>query len=215
MHFPFPIRERAAGSIREARLSDTVPEHRSSGIRVRLMRQILRFPKLAFAILAVCATAVLFSLATRHTPKQSHIEWQADRVLVDKSAHTLTLLRQGRVLALYPVALGRGGIGQKLRAGDNRVPEGQYRIVGRNGHSAFHRALRVGYPTLEQASEARVRGVDPGGDIMVHGIRNGLGWIGPLQSHVDWTKGCIAVTDEQIDEIWRAVPDGTVIEIRP
>jgi murein L,D-transpeptidase YafK len=136
-----------------------------------------------------------------------------DRILVEKEAHTLTLFRQGKVLKTYRVALGRGGPGPKLQAGDNRVPEGIYRIAGRNPHSAFHRALRVGYPTPEQIRQAQVRGVDPGGDIMIHGIRNGFGWLGSLQRRVDWTKGCIAVTDDEIEEIWRLVPDGTPIEI--
>ena len=172
-------------------------------------------PKFWFTFLVVCVIALLFALAARHTNKKNPIQGLADRVVVDKSRHTLTLLRQGNALKTYRVALGRGGLGQKLRAGDNKVPEGLYTIVGRNAHSAFHLALRVGYPTPEQASEARSRGVDPGGDIMVHGIKNGLGWVGALQSHVDWTKGCVAVTDSEIEEIWRAVPDGTAIEIRP
>jgi murein L,D-transpeptidase YafK len=137
----------------------------------------------------------------------------ADRIGVEKEAHTLTLFRQGKALKTYRVALGRGGLGPKLQAGDNRVPEGIYRIAGRNPHSAFHRALRVGYPTPEQIRQAQVRGVDPGGDIMIHGIRNGLGWLGSLQRPVDWTKGCIAVTDDEIEEIWRLVPDGTPIQI--
>jgi murein L,D-transpeptidase YafK len=140
---------------------------------------------------------------------------QADRVLVQKQAHTLTLFRDGRPLKTFRVALGRGGSGQKVRGGDNKVPEGMYRIVGRNSHSAFHRALRVGYPTPEQIRQAQARGFDPGGDIMIHGIRNGLGWIGRLQREVDWTKGCISVTDPEIEEIWRLVPDGMPIEIRP
>ena len=109
------------------------------------------------------------------------IDGPADRIVVEKQAHTLTLLRQGKVLKTYRVALGRSGAGPKLQAGDNRVPEGVYRIVGRNPHSAFHRALRVGYPTPEQFRQAQAGGVDPGGDIMVHGIRNGLGWLGSLQ----------------------------------
>jgi murein L,D-transpeptidase YafK len=139
----------------------------------------------------------------------------ADRILVQKHAHTLTLFRGDQPIKTYRVALGRGGQGQKFQAGDNRVPEGEYRIVGRNPHSAFHLALRIGYPTPEQVSQARQHGVDPGGDIMIHGIRNGLGWIGPLQREVDWTKGCIAVTDSEIEEIWRLVPDQTPIEIQP
>lgn len=140
---------------------------------------------------------------------------RADSILVQKKAHTLTLYRQGAVIRTYSVALGRGGIGPKVRAGDDRVPEGTYRITGRNPHSAFHLALRVGYPTPEQRREARVRGINPGGDIMIHGIRNGLGWAGRLQRRIDWTRGCIAVTDPEMDEIWRAVPDGTPIVIRP
>lgn len=139
----------------------------------------------------------------------------ADRVTVEKSNHRLVLYRDGTVLRSYSVALGRGGIGPKERAGDNRVPEGQYRIVSRNPHSGFYRALRVGYPTSQQVVAARAAGIDPGGDIMIHGIRNGLGWIGVLHRTVDWTRGCVAVTDEEMDEIWRLVPDGTPIEIHP
>ena len=166
-------------------------------------------------MLGAFVVALAFVFGTRHDLNKTQIGGTADRVVVEKSQHTLTLLREGKVLKVYRVALGRGGAGPKLKAGDNKVPEGTYKIVGRNSHSAFYRALRVGYPTPEQAAQARSRGVDPGGDIMVHGIRKGLGWVGLLQSHVDWTKGCVAVTDGEIEEIWRAVPDGTTIEIRP
>jgi len=159
-----------------------------------------------------CAVAIVFAFVSLQT-SQGTVTGSVDRILVEKEAHTLTLFRQGKVLKTYRVALGRGGPGPKLQAGDNRVPEGIYRIAGRNSHSAFHRALRVGYPTPEQIRQAQVRGVDPGGDIMIHGIRNGLGWLGSLQRRVDWTKGCIAVTDDEIEEIWRLVPDGTPIEI--
>lgn len=161
-------------------------------------------------LLAFVAFAVLVLLPHRTTPIPT-----ADTVLVIKHDHTLTLFRDGRSIKQYTVALGRGGIGPKQIAGDNKVPEGTYRIVSRNPHSAFYRALRVGYPTPSQSAAAHSRGVDPGGDIMIHGIRNGLGWLGPAQRLVDWTKGCIAVTDPEMDQIWNAVPDGTPIEIRP
>ena len=138
----------------------------------------------------------------------------ADTMLLIKHAHTLTLFRDGQAIKQYSVALGRGGLGPKVQAGDNRVPEGNYRIAGRNPHSAFYKSLRVGYPTPSQAAAAHARGIDPGGDIMIHGIRNGLGWLGPAQRSIDWTKGCIAVTDAEMDQIWNAVPDGTPIEIR-
>lgn len=139
---------------------------------------------------------------------------RADRVVVEKHAHTLTLYRGKVELKTYSVALGRGGAGPKTEAGDNKVPEGTYRIIGRNARSEFHRALRVGYPTPAQARIDAREGVRPGGDIMVHGIRNGLGWLGPLHRSVDWTRGCVALTDREMDEVWRAVPDGTPIEIR-
>ncbi len=165
------------------------------------------------ALLLVCGIAL--ALVTRSgTPASVAPGTQADRIVVEKRAHTLTLFRHGQVLKSYRVALGRGGPGPKVQAGDNRVPEGLYRIVGRNAHSSFHRALRVGYPTPADIHQAQLRAVDPGGDIMVHGIRNGLGWLGPLQRNIDWTKGCVAVTDQEIEEIWNLVPDGTVIEIR-
>ena len=127
----------------------------------------------------------------------------------------MSLYNRGRLLATYHVALGRGGSGQKLRAGDNRVPEGIYPIVARNSQSAFHRSLRLGYPTSEQRFAARQMGADPGGDIMIHGIRNGFGWIGSLQSMIDWTRGCIAVTDAEMDQVWAAAPLGTTVEIDP
>ena len=160
-----------------------------------------------------CVVIIVLAFVSLQSSQSVVIDGSADRIVVNKQAHTLTLFQQGKILKTYRVALGRGGPGQKSRAGDNRVPEGVYRIVGRNPHSAFHRALRVGYPTPEQVRDAQARGVDPGGDIMVHGIKNGLGWLGSLQQRVDWTKGCIAVTDGEIDEIWRLVLDGTPIEI--
>jgi murein L,D-transpeptidase YafK len=163
--------------------------------------------------ISACVAIIALTFVYLHASEGGLIDGPADRIVVAKQAHTLTLYRQGKVLKTYRVALGRGGIGPKLQAGDNRVPEGVYRIVGRNPQSAFYRSLRVGYPTPEQIRQAQARGVSPGGDIMVHGIRNGLGWIGPLQQQIDWTKGCIAVTDREIDEIWREVPDGTTIEI--
>ena len=88
-----------------------------------------------------------------------------------------------------------------------------YTIVAHNSHSAFHQALRIGYPTEAQIVAAHRHGLEPGGDIMIHGIRNGLGWLGTLQRQVDWTKGCIAVTDAKIHVIAKAVPDGTRVVI--
>lgn len=139
----------------------------------------------------------------------------ADLIRVEKGERRLSLLRSGDVMKSYRIALGANPQGHKRQAGDERTPEGRYSIAGRNPHSRFHRALRVSYPNAADVAQARERGVSPGGDIMIHGIRNGLGWIGPLHRFVDWTDGCVAVTDGEMDEIWRAVADGTPVEIVP
>ncbi len=140
---------------------------------------------------------------------------EADRIIVEKSKRTLTLLRGKTVLKHYPISLGREPIGAKEREGDGKTPEGIYRIIAHKPDSSFHRALRVSYPDAADIERAQKQGVSPGSDIMVHGIRNGLGWIGRAQRALDWTAGCIAVTNPEIEELFAAVPDGAVIEIRP
>ena len=139
----------------------------------------------------------------------------ADRLLVEKAARRLTLLRDGTPLKTYRVALGRAPVGPKEQEGDQRTPEGTYLIDFHKEDSDFHRALHISYPEQRDIDQATARGVSAGSDIMIHGIRNGLGWIGAFHRRTDWTAGCIAVTDFEIEEIWRAVPDGTPIEIRP
>ncbi|MDQ6768975.1 MAG: L,D-transpeptidase family protein [Gemmatimonadota bacterium] len=140
---------------------------------------------------------------------------RGDRLLVEKAAHRMGLFRGDSLLKVYRVALSRAPVGDKMQEGDNRVPEGVYRIDRRLEHSRFHRALHVSYPDSAHATRAHALGLAPGGDVMVHGIKNGLGWVGAWQRRLDWTKGCIAVTNAEIDELWRAVPDGAIIEIRP
>jgi murein L,D-transpeptidase YafK len=138
----------------------------------------------------------------------------ADLVVIDKSLHRLSLFAHGRLLRAYQVALGGGGLGPKVRAGDRRTPEGRYVIDGRNPHSAYHMSLHISYPDAHDLAEAAARGVAPGGDIMIHGLKNGLGWIGSAHRRFDWTAGCVGVTDAEIEEIWRLVPDGTAVLIR-
>lgn len=140
---------------------------------------------------------------------------RADRVVVRKGARTLELYRSGRLLRAYPIALGRDPLGHKQQEGDGRTPEGRYVLDYRNPRSSYHKALHVSYPSAADSASARSRGVNPGGQIMVHGVRNGLGFVGRLHRIFDWTDGCIAVTDQEIDEIWRSVADGTPIEIEP
>ena len=140
---------------------------------------------------------------------------KADKILVMKAERTLVLLKDGKTLKRYSIALGRAPVGPKQREGDARTPEGIYRIDSRNPHSGYHLALHISYPDADDRARARKIGVSPGDAIMIHGIRNGFGWLGPAHRLVDWTGGCIAVTNDEIEEIWRAVPIGTPIEIRP
>lgn len=140
---------------------------------------------------------------------------RADRVVVDKSERTLALLAGIDTLKVYEVSLGGAPVGHKGQEGDERTPEGRYLLDYRNPQSSAHLSLHVSYPDSADVARARAAGVDPGGMIMVHGIYDGLGWLGRLHRLMDWTDGCIAVTNAEMDEIWRAVPDGTPIEIRP
>lgn len=144
-------------------------------------------------------------------PKDAH----ADKVLVLKSERALELLDHGTVLKKYRVALGGTPVGKKQKQGDHKTPEGFYVIDHRNEHSHYYRALHISYPNEDDRAEARKAGVSPGGDVMIHGLPNGLGWVGSKHRWRDWTDGCIAVTNNEMDEIWRTVADGTPIEIRP
>ena len=125
------------------------------------------------------------------------------------------LMNKEKVLKTYRVALGGQPKGPKTREGDGKTPEGRYVIDRRNAKSRFHLALHISYPNTSDVDNARKLGVPPGGDIIIHGLPNGFGWMGALHTKWDWTDGCIAVTNAEIEEIWRAVPDGTPIEIRP
>ena len=143
------------------------------------------------------------------------IHEKVDRVVVLKRKHKLLLLNGDRVIKAYLVALGRGGLLPKQQQGDRRTPEGLYEIDRRNRASSFHRALHISYPNEADRERAHKLGVSPGSNIMIHGITNGLGWIDSRHRISDWTDGCIAVTDSEIEEIWSLVPDGTPVEIRP
>ncbi len=167
-----------------------------------------RIQPLRIAISAVLLAAV--SGANTISPVLDPV----DKILVEKAAHRLTLQFQGKAVRTYQVALGRAS-GPKERKGDHRTPEGLYRIDSRKADSSFHLALHVSYPNTADQARARSLGVDPGGDIMIHGIHNSLGWLGSLHRRIDWTQGCIAVTDQEIEEIWSMVKDGTPVEIRP
>lgn len=138
----------------------------------------------------------------------------ADRVLVDKSDEKLYLLKEGVVIAQYSVSFGANPKGHKQQEGDERTPEGSYILDYKKKDSTFYRAIHISYPNEEDRKSAAERGVDPGGAIMIHGQRNWLGWLSFITQRFNWTDGCIAVTNGEMDEIWDSVPVNTPIEIR-
>jgi murein L,D-transpeptidase YafK len=162
----------------------------------------VRRPLLLFVLLSTVASA---------EPK---FEPKVDRVVVLKTKHELLLLSGDHVVKSYRVALGRGGLGPKRRQGDGRTPEGLYRIDHRNPASKYHLALHISYPQTTDMQRAQRLGVSPGGDIMIHGLGREFSWVGSRHLLSDWTEGCIAVTDSEIEEIWEMVPDGTPVEVR-
>ena len=141
--------------------------------------------------------------------------YSADSIVLDKSERKLSMYDRGTLVKSYVVALGRNPVGDKTRRGDGRTPEGLYRIEGRNPGSKYHLSLRVSYPNADDRERAARRGVSPGGDIMLHGLPKEFATVGALHRQQDWTEGCVALTNEEIEEIWRAVPNGAWILIRP
>jgi hypothetical protein len=164
---------------------------------------------------------ILFLIAWLAVPQTGHADDRlpkdahADKIRVLKSKRTLELLDHDKILNKYKIALGSQPVGKKEHQGDHKTPEGLYFIDHRNEHSHFYRSFHISYPNAEDRLRAKKSGAAPGGDIMIHGLPNGYAWIGSRHRLRDWTDGCIAVTNDAIDEIWRAVADGTPIEIKP
>ena len=139
----------------------------------------------------------------------------ADSLIVEKSLRRLTLYSGGVAVRTFDVALGQKPVGAKEQIGDFRTPEGLYAIDGRNPFSRYHKGLHISYPNAADVARAQAIGVTAGGDVMLHGLPNGEGAIGSDHRAYDWTNGCVAVTDEEIDELWNEVPIGTPVRIKP
>ncbi len=164
--------------------------------------------------LAVLALLLMSGVVFAQAAVIRHHE-MADRVLVVKSERKLYLLKRGEVLREFPVSLGLMPVGHKQREGDYRTPEGRYVLESRNPSSDYFLSIKVSYPNAQDRARARAAGVDPGGQIMIHGLPNQprrdeksyFGW--------DWTDGCIAVSNSDMIDIWLMTQDSTPIEIRP
>ena len=171
--------------------------------------------KILVVFLVLCLAAVGLAAAARFNFNPLPRDLVVDRIVVERSVRRLTLFQNGRVLKSYPVALGRAPIGAKEYEGDQRTPEGIYKIDFHKPDSDYHLALHISYPEQHDIDRAAVDGLSAGSDIMIHGLPNGRGWIGRFHRRSDWTAGCVAVANFEIEEIYRAVPDGTPIELRP
>ena len=174
-------------------------------------------------LLSQLLTALLFGLIgfmiyDRYAPKPEVLPLvplteQIDHILIEKSARNLTVFRDGIALRSYRIALGFTPTGDKVQQGDGKTPEGLFTVNRRNPKSSFHLSLGLDYPLAKDIAAAKAAGVDPGGDIFIHGQPNGMGQLATIA--YDWTAGCIAISDHEIEELWRVVQTGTTVEIRP
>jgi len=142
---------------------------------------------------------------------------EVDKLIVDKSERKLMVYSNGSVIKTFSIALGDNPNGHKEREGDEKTPEGDYIIDSKAGlgASGYHKNLGVSYPNKTDIANARKNGFSPGGEIKIHGLKNGLDFIGKIQSWRDWTNGCMAVTNDEIDDLYKHVKIGTPITIKP
>jgi murein L,D-transpeptidase YafK len=140
---------------------------------------------------------------------------KADKIVVFKSQRKLELVRQGQVIRSYHIALGRNPVGPKLWRGDGKTPEGSYFIDRRNIASEYHLSLHISYPETTDIKRAAAMNVDPGGNVLIHGEPNILNHEGKANLLEDWTAGCIALHNSDMDEVWRLTDDGVTVEIHP
>lgn len=179
----------------------------------------LVYPALVLTLTVLCVGTVTSDSARAASPQPTFRLFQpalkADLVLVEKSARRLYLIHKGFIFRSYRIALGYRPNQTKMREGDGRTPEGVYLIDAHNPNSNFHLSLHISYPNSRDMAQAAALGTSPGGMIMIHGLPNGASAAQVQHPSRDWTNGCIAVSNEEIEEIWRFVDDGTPIIIRP
>ena len=177
-------------------------------------------PKAKFVLLALISliftsllsvSAITYAKNVTKQPISTNVI--IDKVFVDKSERVLKLLSDDKVIQTYHIALGDSPAGHKRQEGDERTPTGSYKLDYKNEKSSYYRSIHVSYPNAADKAQARKRGVSPGGDIMIHGQKNGFGHLAAITQQRDWTDGCIAVTNDEMDEIMAVYKAGMAIEI--
>ena len=173
-------------------------------------------------LIAALLATITFGAQADTLPQTERVTMRAtenlpvvDHVVVRKAARKLLLMHGETMVRTYKVALGLNPIGTKERSGDFRTPEGTYRLIRRNPRSDFFLSMQVSYPNDADLKHARRNHWDTGGSIMIHGLPNQLKHDPSYYENVDWTDGCIAVSNSDMLEIWLLTPDNAPIEIRP
>jgi murein L,D-transpeptidase YafK len=162
-------------------------------------------------ILAMIGFAAYFFISDDALPKGIKI----DKIVILKAKRQLLVYSKGELLKTYSVSLGKQPVGAKEFEGDKKTPEGIYTINAKNDKSDYHKNLGISYPNKADIKIAKRLGKPTGGDIKIHGLKNGIGFIGKLHRWHDWTLGCIALTNEEIDELYEIAPIGTKVDIKP
>ena len=165
-----------------------------------------------YILVLIVGIAILFAL---NPSSKSPIDEPIDLIVVYKSKRLLNVYAHERLLRSYKISLGKHPIGHKEFEGDKKTPEGLYYINTKSTNSRYHKNLGISYPNINDLNFATNRQKSAGGNIKIHGIRNWLGLVGILHRNFDWTNGCIALTNQEIDELYDVVPVGTIIEIKP
>lgn len=176
-------------------------------LRLRMKRDLVIFLGLGIFVLGFSA----YWMPDKPLDKSVRI----DKIVVEKSNRRLIVYSGSKLIKSYKISLGENPVGDKEYEGDKRTPEGLYFIIDKNPNSGYHKNLGISFPSSEDINQARLLGKRPGGEIKIHGLKNGYGWIGRMHLLKDWTAGCIALTNQEIDELYDAIQIGTPIEIMP
>lgn len=171
--------------------------------------------KFKFIFLLILTVIVIGFFANSKADKPLNKSVTIDKIVVEKGKRRLNLFFNDKLIKTYKISLGHNSEGDKEFEGDKKTPEGKYLIIDKNPNSGYYKNLGISYPNNDDVKQAEKLGKKPGGEIKIHGLKNGLGWIGKAHLLIDWTAGCIALTNNEIDELFEVVKIGTPIEIKP